>query len=274
MSRTSYASAVLAIACAFGLASPAFAQAPRLSAAEIVTKNIAARGGLTAWRNVQTMSWSGTLEAGGNNQPQLKIPGMPPPAPRAAGPAPQAQLPFRLELARDRKSRLEIDFAGQTAVQVYDGAHGWKLRPYLNRLDVEPFTADELKASETQADLDGALIDYAAKGTKVDLEGVEKVEGKDCYKLKLTLKNNRVLHEWIDAATFLETKVEGSPRKLDGKIHAVSVFMREYRTVDGLSMPHVLETVVDGVSRTEKIRIEKVSVNPRLDATRFVEPKA
>ena len=99
------AAALLVIACGLGLGSEAYAQAAKLSAAEIVSKNVAARGGLPAWRNVQTMSWAGTLEAGGNNQPALKVPGMPPPAPRAAGPAPQAQLPFRLELARGRKSR-------------------------------------------------------------------------------------------------------------------------------------------------------------------------
>src|SRR5712675_2006250 len=37
-----------------------------LSAAEIVDKNIAARGGLVAWRGVQTLSWSGKMDAGGH----------------------------------------------------------------------------------------------------------------------------------------------------------------------------------------------------------------
>jgi hypothetical protein len=39
---------------------------------------------------------------------------------------------------------------------------------------VEPFS-NELKAF-VQSDLDGPLVDYAAKGTKVELEGNEKVE--------------------------------------------------------------------------------------------------
>src|ERR1700676_1944832 len=37
---------------------------PSLTAQQIVEKHVAARGGLQAWRAVQTMSWSGNLEAG------------------------------------------------------------------------------------------------------------------------------------------------------------------------------------------------------------------
>src|SRR5262249_40034513 len=149
----------------------------------VVEKNIAARGGLNAWRAVRTLSWAGKMDAGGNSQRSLKVPGMPPP-PAAKEPRAQLQSPFVMEMMRTRKSRLEIEFAGQTAVQVYDGTQGWKVRPFLNRHEVEPFTPAELEAAATQADLDGALVDYAAKGTRVELEGVEQVEGRDAYKLK------------------------------------------------------------------------------------------
>jgi len=72
-------------------------------------------------------------------------------------------------------------------------------------------------------DLDGSLVDYAAKGTKIDLDGVEKVENRDNYKVKLIWKNGDMIHVWIDAQTFLETKLKGSPR-LDGVEHPVEVY--------------------------------------------------
>jgi hypothetical protein len=245
--------------------------APRLSAAQIVERSIAARGGLSAWRSVQALSWSGKMDAGGGNQKQLKIPGMPPPKP-VENPGAQAQLPFVLEMKRARKQRLEIRFNGQTAVQVYDGTQGWKVRPFLNRRDVEPYTSAELAAAADQADLDGPLVDYVAKGTQVELEGVERVEGRTAYRLRLTLKDNHVLHDWIDAQSLLEVKMEGTPRRLDGRVHPVNVLLRDYRSVNGLQIPHLMETVVDGVARTEKIQIEKVEVNPRLDEARFRKP--
>jgi hypothetical protein len=258
-----------------------------LSAAEIVSKNVAARGGLEAWRGVQTISFTGKLGAGGNQRATIALP-LPgksvnhlpvPPRPKE-----EVQLPFVMDMQRPGKERFEIQFKGQTAVQVFDGANGWKLRPYLNRLEVEPFSADELKVASMQAELDGPLVDYAAKGTKVEFEGMEKVEDRDTYKLKLTLKNGNAIHVWIDAQTFLEAKIEGQPRRLDGKDHPVEVYYRDYRPVGGLQVPFVLETKVlplAGPSQrvkeipvpVERISVEKVVLNAKLDASLFSKPQ-
>jgi len=262
---------VLALVPTLVLGADSPAVAPKLPVATIVERNIAARGGLAAWQAVQTLSWSGKMDAGGNNQPRIRAPGAPAPPP-VKDPGAQAQLPFVLEMKRGHKSRLELQFNGQTAVQVFDGSQGWKLRPFLNRSDAEPFTADELKTASQQAEFDGQLIGYAAKGTKIEVGDVEDVEGKAAYKLKLTLSDGRVMHDWVDAQSFLEVKIDGEPRRLDGRPRTVSVFMRDYRRVNGLQIPHLLETVVQGVQRTEKIHIEKVVVNPRLDDSRFAKP--
>lgn len=264
----------------------------KLSAAEIVTKNVAAKGGLEAWRAVKTMSLSGKMAAGGNQRATLKVPTQAQ-ATVVTKKTEQAQLPSRrveevylpfvMELARPRKMHFELQVAGKTALQVYDGVNGWKLRPYLNRLEVEPYTADEAKTAAMQAELDGPLVDYATKGTRVESEGTETVEGRDTYKLKLTLKGGDVTHVWVDAQTFLETKVEGSPRRLDGTYHPVEVYFRDYRNVNGLEIPFVLETRVVPVTKTstglgdtpvppEKTLIEKVVVNPPLDAGVFSKP--
>ena len=206
----------LALAISLGAAVDSPSTGANLSAAAIVDKNVAARGGLQAWRAVQTMTMEGKLGAGGNRRATLPVP-----MPDKKGslqalpkrPVDEVQLPFVMELARPRKQRFELQFNGQKAIQVYDGTNGWKLRPYLNRLEVEPFTPEEVKIASLQADLDGPLVDYAAKGTKIDLDGVEKVENRDNYKVKLTLKNGDMIHVWIDAQTFLETKIEGQPRR-------------------------------------------------------------
>jgi hypothetical protein len=198
-------------------------------------------------------------------------------------PADEVQLPFVMELARPRKMRFELQFNGQTAVQVFDGANGWKLRPFLGRREVEPYTTDEMKMAFKQADLDGPLVDYAAKGTQIELAGMEKVEDRDTYKLKLTMKNGEAIHVWIDAQTFLEAKIEGQPRRLDGIYHPVEVYYRDYRPVNGIQIPYTLETKVlpvaqkaPGIKNTpvpvEKTLIEKVVVNPKLDEAHFTKP--
>jgi outer membrane lipoprotein-sorting protein len=253
--------------------------------AQIVDKHIAARGGLQAWRAVQTMSFTGKMEAGAGDSVarsgrfvQSK-PGRPGKMEltetkdnKAEAPK-QVQLPFVMEIKRGHKSRVEIEFAGKTAVQVYDGANGWKVRQYLNRNDVAPFTEDEAKSEATKADVDGPLVDYAAKGTKVELEGMEKVEGQDAYKLKLTTKSGNVQHIWIDAQSFLDVKLEGTPRRMDGRVRNVWIYQRDFRQVQGLMIPYVEETTVDGYPDTHKILLEKVEVNPKLDDVLFTKPK-
>ena len=250
------------------------ASPPAMPADQIVAKNVAARGGLNAWHAVKTLSWSGKMQAGGNTRPTLAIPS---PDARHGATAParpqeQVQLPFVLELERPRKSHLQIEFAGQTALQVFDGTQGWKVRPFLNRHEVESYSKAELTSAVAQDDLDGPLIDYAAKGTTVALDGRENVDGRDTYKLTLTFKDHHVRHVWIDAQSFLEVAEEGEPRRLDGKLHPVRVFLRDYRTVSGVTVPTVYETRVQGVNSTEKINIDTVVVNPALPETHFGKP--
>jgi hypothetical protein len=172
---------------------------------EILTKNAAARGGLETWRKVQSMSRTGHLEAGLAKNPvdlakaYLRTRTESKAEARRAllhrqdeGAPKQVQLPFVMEMKRPRQSRLEIRFQGDTAVQVFDGSRGWKLRPFLGRHEIEPYSDEELKLASQQAELDGPLIDAEAKGSRVELLGTEPVEGNDAYKLKITLASGQV----------------------------------------------------------------------------------
>jgi len=256
-----------------------------ISAAQIVEKHVAARGGLQAWRALQTLSVTGKMDAGSGDSAvrsdriaRLGVGATVKHAP-AAGVTPdkagakQVQLPFTLEMKRPRKSRLELEFAGKTAVQVFDGTSGWKVRPFLNRNDAEPFTADELKSEADRADMDGPLVDYAAKGTKVVIVGVEPVDGHDAYKLKLTTKDGKVQSIWIDTQSFLDVKVQGTPRRFDGRMRDVFVVQRDFKNVNGLNIPYDYETMVDGVAGSHKTIFESVKVNTSLDDTRFTKPQ-
>jgi len=269
-------------------------KAEGLTAEQIAERHVAARGGLAAWRAVQTMSWAGKMEADSGNsvaRSQAYVAQMwDKRSPAARGAAMQAaekgeaanpkaakpvQLPFVLEMKRPGKSRIELEFAGKTAIQVYDGTQGWMKRPYLNRDDWEAFSAEQAKASAGTWNLDGPLIDYASKDTKVALAGVEKIDGSDAYVLEVIHKDGTVQHVWIDQKSFLDVKVEGMPRRMDGKMRAVWVTQRDFRQVDGgVKVPFVQETAVEGYRETHKMQLEKVAVNPKLDDMRFVKPGA
>jgi hypothetical protein len=283
-SRAPFWSFTAAAALAVSLAGCHRATPAAREASTIAEKNAEARGGLKAWRAVKSMSMSGSLDAGKpRDQARMALAYLKPQGEnnvasrkalahgRAAEADKQVQLPFVMELERPRKSRLEVLFQGQTAVQVFDGSKGWKLRPFLGRKEVEPYTAEELRIASQQTDLDGPLIDYAAKGSRVELEGTERVEGRQAYRLKVTASDGQVRRVWVDTQTFLDVRIDGS-RRLDGKPRAVFTYFRDYRPVQGLMVPHVLETTVESVRGSEKIVIERVVLNPKLDDARFSKP--
>ena len=238
-------------------AAPVAANLPTLSVNQLIAKNVAARGGLAAWRSIQSMTISGKLDAGGRKG---------------------TLLPYTLQVKRPHKQRLAIEFAGHTAVQVFDGEHGWKLQPYLNRADPEPFSAEELRKATEEPDLAGLLIDYAAQGAKegikVELEGSELVEGKGAYRLKVAMPRGHERHVWIDGSSFLEAKMEAEPRRFDGQMRKVETYLRDYRRVDGVMIPFVAETRIEHVPGGHNMTIEKVLLNEKIEDSLFGKPRS
>ena len=115
------------------------------------------------------------------------------------------------------------------------------------------------------------MIDAAAKGTKVDVEALESVNGHDNYRLKLTTKDGTVRHLWIDANTYLDTKVDGT-RIAGGRSWPTATYFTAYRKVGGVVVPHVIETAISDVHSTERVVIDRVVLNTHLEDSYFAPP--
>lgn len=227
--------------------------ANELSAAQIVEKNVAARGGLEAWRKIQTMVWVGHVES-------------------ANAPAPN--LPFVLELKRPDKMRFEIKAQNQVGVRIYDGTHGWKLRPARNgQPELQPYTAEELSFAQNGHGIDGPLIDYQAKGIAVTLDGVDEIEGHKAYRLSVKLPSGNSHHVWVDAQSFLDIKYDRESRNALGMKGSVSVFYRDYRTIEGLQVPLLIESGAATTKLTDKMVIDRILLNPPLEDQIFAKPR-
>jgi hypothetical protein len=260
---------------------------PAMSVEQLVERNATARGGAGAWQKVKTMTLAGKMDAGRKRTDGGVIatnPALTRAESRARsralveGKADKAadtviELPFTMDLERPNKTRLEIPFDGKTAVQVFNGTEGWKLRPFLGRHEVETFKPEELKIAMATQELDGPLLNHAAKGVRVALDGTELVEGRPAYRLKLTLKDGSARRLWLDGQTFLEVKFEGAPRRRDGKMRAVATYYKDYRPDEGLVIAHLLETRVEGEKHADRIVIQRVVLNPTLTADRFAKPE-
>jgi hypothetical protein len=82
-----------------------------------------------------------------------------------------------------------------------------------------------------------------------------------------------MINDWIDKNPQIEIKFASSTIGMfEGKQRQVFTFLRDYKAVNGVMVPHLLETVVEGIPGSEKIVIDRVVVNPDLDDARFTKP--
>jgi hypothetical protein len=151
------------------------------------------------------------------------------------------------------------------------------MRPYLNRVNWEPFSAEQTEAQVGKWDIDGPLIDHTAKGIKVTLEGLDEIEGRRAYRLELRLASGELDRLWIDATSFLDIRYDRTPAgAAGGATRVVSTRCRDYKTFDGLQIPSVIETGASAGpgSAPDRMVIERVVVNPPLDKRTFANPAA
>jgi len=179
-----------------------------------------------------------------------------------------------LELERPHKLHSEITVEGKKIVRTYDGkSAGWTLNPFAGNDETQPMSEEDLKGMPDEADLDGPLVDYKAKGSQVELGGKEDLDGKPVYRLKLTSKSGETRTYFIDASTFLTTKWEGL-RKIGDQELPWESNLSDYRVVEGLKFPFKIDQGSPGTDFRQTLTIEKIELNPKIDDSHFAKPTA
>ena len=215
---------------------------------EVIAKHIEAQGGLDKIRAVKSMKMTGKMLMGG---------GM--------------EAPFTQMAKRPKMTRVEFVFQGMTGIQAYDGKNAWMVMPFMGKKDPEAMPEDQAKMMDDQADMDGPLVDWKEKGSKVELLGKEQVEGADAFKLKVTKKDSTVTTFYIDAESYLQIKQEGK-RKVRGTEVEGETVLGDYKEVNGMMMPFTMESGAKGSPQKQKIVIDKIEVNADLPDSLFLLP--
>jgi len=213
---------------------------------EVVAKHVAAMGGADKIKAAKTIKMTGKAEMQ------------------------SMEAPFTMMLKQPGMLRNEITIQGMVLVQAYDGKSGWAIVPFTGKKDAEAVTADEAKELQDQADL-WPLLDYQAKGNKVELLGKDKIEGTDAYKLKLTRANGDVDTLYLDADSFLEIKEEGT-RTIRGSERESETSLADYRDVGGLMFPYAVESSIKDSPDKQKITLDKVELNVPMEDSTFKMP--
>jgi outer membrane lipoprotein-sorting protein len=187
-----------------------------------------------------------------------------------AGPGRQAIV--RREIARPGLIRTELEFQGMTGVWAWDGSAGWRVSPLDGGFEAEALPADEAASLAEQADLEGPLVDWKAKGHAVEVVGQETLPGGPAHRLKVTPKSGAPRTVWVDTATGLVVRTE-STRKVRGREVVLETAFGDYQKTAGVAFARSIETGVAGRPRRLRVVVETVEVNPALDDSRFRTPR-
>ncbi|HEY4757939.1 MAG TPA: hypothetical protein VIH43_05225 [Chthoniobacterales bacterium] len=216
---------------------------------ELVAKNVAAKGGADALRALQSVRFTGKMLL---NEGQI-------------------QLAYLETKKRPGEVRSEVTLQGMTAVQAYDGAQGWKISPFQGRKDPEKMSADDTKSLMEDAEIDGPLVDWKAKGSSVEYLGTEDVDGTLAHKLKVVRKNGDVVFVYLDPDAFLEIR-SVTQRVEQGAQVEVETDLGDYEKIAGVFLPFSIEAGRKGAPDKQKIVIDKAEPNITVDDAIFKFP--
>lgn len=132
-------------------------------------------------------------------------------------------------------------------------------------------------AAETRdldADFDGLLVDWKAKGHAVALEGRASLTGGDAHKLKVTTRSGAVRYIYLDVETCLDRRHTGVLRLAPNRQMDFVMDFGGWRSVDGVRFPFDIsedrtgnEPSVSYAAYTEKIELN-LPMEDALFATR------
>jgi hypothetical protein len=244
MHATLFRAAIAAFVFSTGLATSASAQTP--TADELIQKNIAARGGVERMKAITTMRQTRTVGTPFSNVKVVLI----------------RQRPNLLRIEQTPPGRPTTARIVTPEGSWDETAQGWKARSASNLAE----------GLDVDADFDGFLVDYQAKGHRAEYVGLDKVGGKPAHHLKMTLKSGAERHVYLDPVTFLERRHTGSLRTPTDTAVPYIMDFSDWREVNGVLFPFAMDEDREAMGQTYAIYVESIEVNVPVDAAGFAAP--
>lgn len=190
------------------------------------------------------------------------------------------QIPVEVVTTRDGKTYTEVTFMGNTmTMMAFDGNKSWTTN-FMTMQPEESAADDSENAKRAALEFPNALFSCKKLGYKATLLGKEKIEGTECYKIKLDKKTMlvegkeipNVEYYYLDTENnvpiMVETEINSGEMK--GKISQIK--LSDYQEVEGVIVPFsTTQGIKDGPSQA--IQFEKVEINPAVDEKKFSFPK-
>ncbi|WP_321347588.1 outer membrane lipoprotein-sorting protein [uncultured Draconibacterium sp.] len=178
------------------------------------------------------------------------------------------EMPMEIKVKKPNKFRVDMEMMGQKTTSAFNGENGWMINPMMGA-GVQDLEGDQLKQAMGQADMEGALYNYKAKGSNLELLGKVDADGAEAYKLKLTDKDGVVQTFYINADDYMISKVESRVEAM-GQTMDVVTKMLEYKEVKGIKMASKIE--MEMPMGKQSVIMEEIKIDEPLDDSIFEKP--
>jgi outer membrane lipoprotein-sorting protein len=177
--------------------------------------------------------------------------------------------PSSIDIINGTGYKLVSEANGQTIIMVVTDKGGWQVNPFAGATTATPLPEEAFKQMKGRLDVTGPLLNYAAKGNKVDLLGKEG----NAFKLKVTSRDSVEVTMNIDTTTYYLTKVITSAQVM-GQTMEVSTIFSNFKKGDlGIFFPYNYEISYGGQFNITTT-VNKLELNKTIDPSIFVMPKS
>lgn len=217
------------------------------TADEVITKHIAALGGKEKLAGINSIVVESTMQVMGNEATSTTT------------------------VLNGKGFKTEADVMGSKMVQALTDKGGWTINP-MGGGAAEAMPAEMYNQSKDQLDIAGGpLVDYAAKGHKIELQGTEKIGAADAHKLKLTTKEGGVTTYYIDPATYYILQATKTGNMMGQEVELKTTFSDYKKTDYGTVMPYATEVDFGGQFQVTAT-VNKIEINKAIDPKIFEMP--
>ncbi len=238
------AALILLLPAARGIAAETTADAA-LTVDQVVARHAAARGGLESWRQVAGLRSSGFFT--GFSQ----------------------RHEFVRHQMRDGRYHLDHTVGSKRVVIGYDGELAWWINLWYDIDWPIPLAAADRAVLWQDAELSTPLMDYAAKGHQLSFAGRTEIDGQWLLQLDLERATGEEETWYLDPDTYLEVARDSAAADF-GRPARQRTFFDDFRSVQGLVLPHLIESEFG--TRHRVMEIDRVEILQQVDSAIFAKP--
>jgi hypothetical protein len=207
---------------------------------EIIAKNVEAMGGAAKIVTLISAKKAGTINTQGQD------------------------FPITFTTVHQKGIRIDFEVMGTLNYYLANAEKGYIFMPISQMKKPKEMDTEKYISFAKQLDLQGVFMNYKERGIKIELAGTEKMNDMQVDKLKVTLKDGKLLDYFIDKKTSRVVKTIGMNRTSNGADVEVETLFSDYKqNADGYWFAYAT------TSTNGPITFETIETNIKIDESIF-----